>query len=67
MAVKNIIAMGVGFSPGDTHYIPTAGFDTSSAPPTGGDTSIAAFPHVVGTHILVLSTVIWRFTCPHLQ
>lgn len=31
MAVSNIIAKGIGFSPGSTKYIPTHGFDIGEA------------------------------------
>lgn len=33
MAIKNIIAMGVGFSPGSTKYLPTLGFIAGVAVP----------------------------------
>jgi hypothetical protein len=29
MAIKNIIAKGIGFSPGSVKFIPTHGFDTT--------------------------------------
>ncbi len=32
MAIKNIIAGGIGFSPGSTKYIPTLGFDIGEPP-----------------------------------
>lgn len=32
MAIKNIIAKGIGFSPGSVKYIPTHGFSIGEAP-----------------------------------
>jgi len=32
MAIKNIIARGIGFSPGSVKYIPTAGYDSAEPP-----------------------------------
>lgn len=33
MAIKNVIAAGIGFSPGSVKFIPTRGFIASSAIP----------------------------------
>ena len=33
MAIKNIIARGVGFSAGSTKWIPTAGYSSAAPPP----------------------------------
>lgn len=33
MAIKNIIAYGIGFSAGSTSWIPTAGFSSAAPPP----------------------------------
>ena len=32
MAIKNIIASGIGFNPGSVKYIPTRGFDSATPP-----------------------------------
>lgn len=33
MGIENIIAKGIGFSPGSTKYLPTHGFDIGEPPP----------------------------------
>lgn len=38
MAIKNIIAMGIGFTPGSVKYIPTLGFSTGATPPPSTNT-----------------------------
>jgi hypothetical protein len=60
MAIQNIIAKGIGFSPGDTHFIVTHGFTSSSViPPAGSPTPIAAFAYSnIGTMMLLLSSLI---------
>ncbi len=60
MAIKDIIAKGVGFSPGDTHFIPTHGFDSDlTPPPVGGDSPIAIYSYAVGACCFIFA-VIWR-------
>jgi hypothetical protein len=55
MAIQNIIARGVGFAPGDTHFIVTHGFTSSSVIPPAASTPIAAFAYSrVGTMGLLL-------------
>lgn len=36
MAIKNIIARGIGFSPGSVKFIPTHGFASGVVPAGGG-------------------------------
>jgi len=60
MAIKNIIAKGVGFSPGDTSFIPTHGFSIGAAP-VGGDSPIAIYAHVCGGFLFLFSLIgVWR-------
>ncbi len=40
MAIKNIIARGIGFSPGSVKWIPTGGFGSGAAPAAGDSAHI---------------------------
>lgn len=60
MAIKNIIAKGVGFSPGDTHFIVTHGFTAGAAPVPGVVTHSANWlSPTVSMWGIILFLVVW--------
>jgi hypothetical protein len=73
MAIKNIIAQGIGFTPGSIKYIPTLGFDIAAfvAPPSAPFTpstfekAAMSYPDeaFIGTSTLVrVRNLYWRAT-----
>lgn len=60
MAIKNIIAKGVGFSPGDTHFIVTHGFTAGSVAPPSTVTHVANWiSPTVGLYGFTLFFIAW--------
>ena len=60
MAIKNIIAMGIGFGVTNINYIPTLGFDSATPPPPSDVTWLNRQARILGMVDLVKHPFITR-------
>ena len=60
MAIKNIIANGIGFGVANVNYIPTAGFDSAAPPPPSDVTWANRQARILGKMDLVKHPFITR-------